>query len=196
MLRKWFQRWQATTPDAASLYEAIVARARQPAFYALLDAPDTLMGRFQLLALHVILVIDRLLGLAADAATDETTRRQARELARLLQERMFDEMDAALREMGVSDLGVPKRMQKLAELFFGQMRRYRAALAANDARALQQALARNIYAELEDAETAGAAAGALAALVMQTHAVLTATPWRDLQAGRIDWPAITEGEES
>ncbi len=191
MLRKWFQRWRGNAADAEPLYAAIVAQARQPAFHARLHVPDTVMGRYQMIALHVILLLDRLL-----AETDARQVAPARELARLLQEQMFDHMDAALRELGVSDLGVPKRMQKLAELFFGQMKSYRAALARSGDEALQAALARNVHAETEEAALTEEGAARLAAYARAAREGLARTPFQALLAGRIEWPAIIPGDES
>jgi len=187
MLRKWFQR-QKTQPLPDALYAAIVAQARQPDFYARLDVPDTVMGRFQMIALHVILVLDRLLD--DSGAPEEQKPRQ--ELARALQERMFDDMDASLRELGVSDLGVPRRMKKLAELFFGQLKAYREALGRDEA-ALQAVLARNIYAGVEPREES---VRWLAAYARQARAALAQAGLADLRAGRVCWPPILPSTEN
>jgi len=165
-------------PCAARLYAAIVAQARRPAFYRDMGVPDTVMGRFAMVALHVILAVERL---RAQGPQGEDTA--AEELWRDLQEVFFSDMDANMREMGVSDLGVPKRMRKLGELYFGQARAYLDALAADDAQALRAALARNIF---HDPDAPGAEA--LAAYVQRLRACLRAHAPDMLRAGEIDWP--------
>jgi len=133
ILRLFRRRTQA--PIIAALYGAIVAQARTPAFYAEYRVPDTLEGRFDLIVLHLVLLL----------------RRLAREAdpAPALGQGLFDafcrDLDANLREMGVGDLVVPKRMQKFGEAFYGRQAAYLAALAAPDRRVFESALARNIF---------------------------------------------------
>lgn len=102
------------------VYETIVAHARQPWLYAEAGVPDTMMGRFDMIVLHAVAVLDRLRGEgeAADAFAQELT------------DEMFRDLDRSLREMGVGDLSVGKRMRKLAESFLGRANAYRKAFAA------------------------------------------------------------------
>jgi cytochrome b pre-mRNA-processing protein 3 len=120
----------------ATLYGAVVAQARLPAFYADFGVPDTVEGRFDLLVLHLVLLLRRL--------------GQESELRRSLGQEVFGafcrDLDANLREMGVGDLAVPKRMQKFAEAFYGRQAAYVEALAAAEPRAIENALTRNIFA--------------------------------------------------
>jgi cytochrome b pre-mRNA-processing protein 3 len=119
----------------AALYGAVVAQARLAAFYADYGVPDTVEGRFDLIVLHLVLLLRRL--------------GQETDLRRSLGQDLFDEfcrdLDANLREMGVGDLAVPKRMQRFAEAFYGRQSAYGAALAAADRQDFAKALARNIY---------------------------------------------------
>ena len=94
---------------AYRLYGAIVERARRPAFYAALGVPDTLDGRFELVALHAVLVIRRL-----NAAHERT-----QEFAQELFDALFADMDRALREMGTGDLSVGKQVKRMAQELFG-----------------------------------------------------------------------------
>ncbi len=200
MFGQLLRRLKGRETDAAALYAAIVAQARQPAFYTTPGAPDTIMGRYQMIALHVILVLDRLLALREQAAAGgvPADERRARDLARALQEAMFDSMDAALREVGVSDPAMPKRMEKLVSLFYGQSKNCRAALALLPAdehgahEALRDMLERNIFSGMEDAVSVPGAA-ALADYVMRAHAVLARHSLDDLAAGQLSWPAISCG---
>lgn len=119
----------------AALYGAIVAQARTPAFYKGFAVPDTVLGRFDLVVLHAALLVFRLRGSAAMLA---------------LGQGVFDafcrDMDDNLREMGVSDIGVPRQMRKVGEAFYGRAKAYEAALAADGDEALVAALIRNVYA--------------------------------------------------
>ena len=136
------------------LYGMIVAQARTAAFYDGYGVPDTLEGRFDLIVLHLVLVLDRL-GRVNGAA-------------RGFGQKLFDafcrDLDANLREMGVGDLAVPKRMQAFAEAFYGRQAAYLAALDAVDERVFEKALARNIFPAGNDAGAAQLARYARAAV--------------------------------
>jgi cytochrome b pre-mRNA-processing protein 3 len=121
--------------NVGRVYGAIVAQARAAAFYADYGVPDTVEGRFEMLALHVHLVVRRLNG--ADAG--------ARDLVRALLERFFADLDANLRELGVGDLAVPRQMRGFAQAFYGRVERYDAALEKQDEAALAAALLRNVF---------------------------------------------------
>lgn len=124
------------TPEADSaerLYSAVVAQARRPEFYARLGVPDTVDGRFELIALHAFLVLRRL------RADGEAVAAQA------LFDRMFDDMDRSLREMGAGDLGVGRRVKAMAQAFYGRIVAYGAGLDHDGAK-LADALRRNLYA--------------------------------------------------
>ncbi|WP_315833281.1 ubiquinol-cytochrome C chaperone family protein [Bradyrhizobium prioriisuperbiae] len=115
-----------------AIYGMIVAQAREPVFYQALNVPDTVNGRFDMVVLHLWLVLRPL---------------QAGGSGMMVSQALFDrfcsDMDANLREMGVGDLTVPKRMQKFGEAFYGRTAAYDKALATGR-EALADALARNI----------------------------------------------------
>lgn len=152
ILARFRRNSQARTIHA--LYGAIVAQARSVAFYADYRVPDTVEGRFDLIVLHLVLLLNRL-GHRA-------------ETARGLGQELFDafcrDLDANLREMGVGDLAVPKRMQAFAEAFYGRQAAYLAALDAADERVFEKALARNIFPAGDDAGAAQLARYARAAV--------------------------------
>jgi cytochrome b pre-mRNA-processing protein 3 len=132
------------------LYEAIVAQARQPWLYAEAGVPDTVEGRFEMIVLHAFLVIERLGG------EGET----ARELAQQVFDEMFKDMDESLREMGVGDLAVGRRIKQMAQAFYGRSRAYRQALrdgGASGREALIAALSRNVFAGVAEADAAALA---------------------------------------
>lgn len=109
-----------------------VAAARHPAFYGPGRVDDTLEGRFEVLALHAILVLVRF-GKAPDMAA----------AGQAFTDRFFSTLDAGLREHGVSDTAVPRRMHALAAGFYGRLEAYLSALGAGAA--LEQALSRNVF---------------------------------------------------
>ena len=115
-----------------AIYGMIVTQAREPSFYRQLGVADTVNGRFDLLLLHLWMVLRRFR--SADGAAN---------VSQALFDRFCEDMDANLREMGVGDLTVPKRMQAFGEAFYGRAAAYDAALAAGD-EALAQALCKNV----------------------------------------------------
>jgi cytochrome b pre-mRNA-processing protein 3 len=115
-----------------AIYGMIVAQAREPLFYAGLGVPDTVNGRFDMVLLHLWMVLRRLRPVEGGAT-----------LSQALFDHFCGDMDANLREMGVGDLTVPKRMQKFGEAFYGRAAAYDLALDAG-AEPLAQALCRNI----------------------------------------------------
>ncbi len=115
-----------------AIYGMIVAQAREPLFYQALGVPDTVDGRFDMVLLHLWMVLRRL-----KQGDDEA-------LPQALFDHFCSDMDANLREMGVGDLTVPKRMQAFGEAFYGRSAAYDLALAAGQ-ESLAQALNKNIY---------------------------------------------------
>lgn len=115
-----------------AIYGMIVTHAREPLFYRDLGVPDTVNGRFDLLVLHLWMVL-RQLGSSGEAAN----------VSQALFDRFCDDMDANLREMGVGDLAVPKRMQAFGEAFYGRSAAYDLALASGK-EPLAAALCRNV----------------------------------------------------
>jgi cytochrome b pre-mRNA-processing protein 3 len=115
-----------------AIYGMIVTQAREPLFYRDLGVPDTVNGRFDLLVLHLWMVLGRLKSLPGGAG-----------LSQALFDRFCNDMDDNLREMGVGDLTVPKRMQAFGEAFYGRSAAYDLALTAGE-EPLAQALCKNI----------------------------------------------------
>jgi cytochrome b pre-mRNA-processing protein 3 len=116
-----------------AVYGDIVAQARRPIFFAVWGVPDTLDGRFEVLALHAFLVLNRL---KAD--------RQAADFAQDLFDTMFADMDRGLREMGATDIGVGRHVKAMARGFYGRAAAYEEGCAGDDA-VLRDALRRNLF---------------------------------------------------
>ena len=115
-----------------AIYGMIVTQAREPAFYRDLGVPDTVDGRFDLLVLHLWMVLRRF-----------RSAHSAANLSQALFDLFCEDMDANLREMGVGDLAVPKRMRTFGEAFYGRSAAYDLAFASGR-EPLAQALCRNI----------------------------------------------------
>ena len=120
----------------ASLYGTIVAQARLPAFYQSYGVPDTVNGRLELLMLHAVLLLRRL----------EREPAPVRALGQGLFDRFCRDMDDSMREMGVGDLAVPRKMRRIGQAFYGRQAAYRTALETADEQALAAALDRNVFA--------------------------------------------------
>jgi cytochrome b pre-mRNA-processing protein 3 len=135
------------------LYVSAVAAARDPFLYTGPGVPDTLDGRFDLVGLHAFLVIRRLKREPAPGPA----------LAQAVFDAMFSDMDINLREMGVGDLSVGKRVKAMWDAFHGRANAYSAALAADDRGALETALARNLWRGAAPPDGSAAALGRLVA---------------------------------
>jgi len=172
MLKRLFKPRPAQLAGRA-LYARTVAQARTPALYADLGAPDTAEGRFEIYSLHVYLLLERL----------KAQGEQATETAQALFDTYVSALDHALREMGVGDLSVGKRIRKLGEAFYGRINSYEEALAAlPDRSQLEALLSRTVY---EGADTSRPSD--LAAYVVAQREALAAQPLDRLCAGEVDW---------
>lgn len=172
MLKSLFKPRPALAAGRA-LYPLIVAQARAPALYAELGVPDTPEGRFEAYSAHVYLVLERLKGQGDQAA----------ETAQALFDTYLSDLDHALRELGVGDLSVGKRMRKLGEAFYGRVRAFEEALAAlPDAAELEALLARTVYVDGDAAR-----APDLAAYLLRQRQALADQPLDRFFAGELAW---------
>jgi cytochrome b pre-mRNA-processing protein 3 len=153
---------------AFGLYTAIVAQARRPGLYRHHGVPDTVDGRFEMIVLHLVLLFHRL----GRDGTDGNGVTQA----------VFDlfvtDMDRSLREMGVGDLGVPRRMKAIGRSFYGRLDSYGRALTEGDRPGLATALQRNLFPDGSTAfardDLADYAFAAADGLALQSFAALAA----------------------
>mgnify|MGYP001225623773 CR=1 FL=1 len=159
-----------------ALYGQIVAAARQIPLYADWNVPDTPLGRFEMLSLAMFLLQDRLQGEKGASA----------EVAQVLIDEFFTDVEHSLREFGIGDLGVPKRMKTLAKMFYGRTVAYAEALENGDRAGLAAALARNVRPD----EPGWPEAERLAAYAFQVREALAAQPSQDICAGRLSFPAV------
>lgn len=161
-------------PPAAveATYIALLGAARNPFFHEVLKVPDTIDGRFELIVLHLFLLQHRLLG-SAQAP-----------FCQYLSEAFFNDMDASLRELGVADTGVSKRIKKMGKAYHGALQAYAAGL--NDETALRAALARNLYGTVAQGDVA--LLERAARYVRHMSAQLAATDDATITSGRYAWP--------
>ena len=164
---------------AARLYDGTVAQARKPAFYDWAGIPDTLDGRFEMLVLHVYLLLRRLQADGRDAAG----------LRQAIVNRMADDLDANLRELGAGDLGVGRRVEGMVGAFLGRVAAYDSGLGgSNDA--LEEALERNAFGTVRPPPQG---ARRLADYMRQAAAGLAAQPSAAIMAGQVEWMPIERG---
>lgn len=162
---------------AGDLYDAIVAAARREGFYRDLSVPDTLDGRFELVALHTVLTCRRL---AADGE-------EGAEIGQRVFDRMISDLDLNLRELGVNDPSLGKRVKEMARAFFGRRDAYAAALDSADPENLKEALGRNLYGT---ADAPGTALDRMTGYVTATAEALREQPLSNLRQGDIAFPDV------
>ena len=154
----------------------MVEQARVPGFYTDFGVADHLEGRFDLLVLHLHLVIRRL------SATDDPA---ARKLAQALFDTFFHDMDRTLRAIGVGDMSVGKKVKDMVRAYYGRCAAYEEALAGEGD--LTEAIRRNVYQGTADAGRAPA----LAAYVGQARQRIDAMPMEELMRGAVSFPPVT-----
>jgi cytochrome b pre-mRNA-processing protein 3 len=177
--RMMFERWFARkAPDDSSeeAYRRIVAQARRLEFYAGGGVPDSLDGRFEMLVLHLFLVLHRLQRERGDPACAA--------LAQALADRVTADFDANLREMGAGDLGVGRKVKHMAGALYGRIAAYEAGIDGGEA-VLRQALRRNLFGTVEPDEDQVAA---MARYVLAGYELLAGCPAAQMVRGAVDFP--------
>lgn len=174
-LKRLFQP-RAAVEAGRRLYTVVSGQARQPALYLEGGVGDTPEGRFELYVLHTVLVLHRLKGQGPQAA----------ETAQALFDAFVKNLDLALRELGVGDLSVGKKMRKLGEAFYGRVKNYDEALALlPDQGPLQAVIARTVLADQQ-----GADPRVLSAYAVACADALAAQPLDEVLDSRLAWPAF------
>jgi cytochrome b pre-mRNA-processing protein 3 len=161
-----------------TLYAAVAAQARQPAFYTDLGVEDRIDARFELYTLHALLLILRL----RDEDTDGPAAGAA--AAQSLFDVYVSALDNVLRELGVGDISMARKMRNLGEAMYGRMTAYEPAIREGDAGSLAASLARNVYAS-EDA----ARAEALTRYALAARTGLADQPFKSVLSAPV-WPEI------
>ena len=171
-----FRKREERLAPVNALFARVAEASRLPALYLAGGVPDTFEGRFDSLSLHAFLVMRRLRTLPAPAA----------DLAQDFVDACFAYLEIGLRNGGVSDVAVPKRMKKIAQSFYGRVQAFEAAMVADDPQALVDALARNLGA--------GDGAALLAGYVRRSEALLADLDLDALLAEPVLFPSISAGE--
>ncbi|WP_176705677.1 ubiquinol-cytochrome C chaperone family protein [Rhizobium grahamii] len=122
-------------------YQALTSAARMPELYERLNVPDTVMGRFEMLSAVMILFFRR----------TRASGTSGQEIAQEIVDAFFQDIDYSIRELGIGDNSVPKRMKKLAGMFYGRLEAYAQAMDSRDAEGLATALGRNIHPKAKEA---------------------------------------------
>jgi len=160
-----------------AVYTPIVAQSRRPRFYAGWGVADTVTGRFGMVSLHMSLVLHRLRG-----------ERQAARFSQALFDLFFRDMDRSLREMGVGDLSLPRRISRMTEIFYGLLASVGSALDNGGGAVLTAAISRNLF----DAEPN--AADEIAAYCLQQAAALAGQPVAAIVSGNVRFLPL-EGDD-
>ena len=152
------------------LYAAIVEEARREVLYTELGLPDTVMGRFEALSVHVFLFLAR--------CRDDT---MLKPVAQDLVDRFMTDIEDSIREIGIGDPSVPKRMRKLAGMFYERVHAYDPPLHAGDTAALGAALKRHALPP----EVGADAAAGLAAYILTRKSDWDGVPTAEIMRGRL-----------
>ena len=179
MLRNLFRR-DRTADAAAEIYEKLVEQSRLPVFYKDHGVPDTLDGRFDLLVLHVSLLMIRL----------KEAKAESEAFTQHVFDIMFVDMDQSLREIGVSDMSVGKKVKQMGKAFYGRLAAYEEALMASDedgGAALADALFRNLY---RGEESLQAHAGPMAQYAIRQLDYFADQPASDILEARLSFLAV------
>ncbi|MDX3928714.1 MAG: ubiquinol-cytochrome C chaperone family protein [Shinella sp.] len=156
-------------------YASLTAAAREPYLYEALDVPDTVMGRFEMLSAVLILYFRR----------TRSSGVSGQEIAQEIVDAFFEDVDHSIRELGVGDVSVPKRMKKLAGMFYGRLQSYAQALDAADRPALAAALARNFH---PSADGKAPSMEGLADYLFEAEAYMAARGEDDVSSGTLPFP--------
>lgn len=175
----WLKRRSRVQRKAGDLYGRVVAAARNPWFYGDERVADTPEGRFELIAMHLFLAAERVKTLPPDG---EATAQQ-------MIEAFVTDMDDCMREMGVGDLTVPKRVKRAAATFYERAGAYRAGLAATPLSGVPDPLAAVVTEAMRISSDDKSFAAGIAAYMRASQAILNQTSAKDFDAGIIAFAA-------
>jgi cytochrome b pre-mRNA-processing protein 3 len=166
----WLKTWPGRRNTAETLYGEIVSAARAPVFYRDWGVPDTVEGRFEMIALHLVLILDRL---SKDGEAGVA-------LGRDVTEACIADMDDNMREIGIGDLSVPRKVKKAAAALYDRHRDILAALTDSDRQVLERVLESTI-GQLPGAT--GFSVEPLARYVVERHKALSGLESQQLLSG-------------
>lgn len=175
MFAKWFSR-APPSPVPHDLYGSVVAQSREPVFYGAHAIPDTVIGRFDILCLHLYLLTHHL---------SQIDRSEARPLAQDVFDVFVQELDRALREMGIGDTSVPKRKKAMMRGYYAQIEQFDPPLAADDAQELSKRVNQRFFESANEDVSRR-----LAAYMRKARDELASQPFEEILQGRLSWPQM------
>lgn len=174
---RWFADQAARKDAAEKIYDAIVAQSRNPAFYLRFGVPDTLSGRFDMLVIHIFMVLQNL----------RLGGKEGEFLGREIVEAFIREMDSMVRDLGVEESQVPREVRRIASLFYGQILIYAAAAEKGDPAALAEAVWKSFRSGNPYAQVA---AREVADYMLEALRTVRETPLTHLLQGYLDFPEV------
>jgi cytochrome b pre-mRNA-processing protein 3 len=174
---RWFAERTARREAAEKIYDSIVAQSRNPVFYVRCGVPDTLSGRFDMLVIHMFIVMQNL----------KMGGTEGELLGREIVEAFVKEMDSMVRDLGVADLQVPNEVRKIASLFYGQLVVYTEAVNKKNRAALSDAVWRSFQS---GDETANVAATEIADYIFGAIKNIREMPLNLLLQGHLNFPEV------
>lgn len=171
-----FKKKSGPSDEVFAIYNGIVAQSRRPIYYSDWAIPDSVTGRFDMISVHLCLVFRRL----------RPATGAGNPFAQDLFDLFFKDMDLSLREMGVNDVSIPKRIQKMGNVFYGLLSKMTEAIDANDPKGLSEILDRNLYEGEKEPS-----AKVLAAYILDSANWLEDQQTETITAGELTWREVS-----
>ncbi len=167
-----FNKTRIATRDVPhEIYGSLVSSARNPVLYRDLNVPDTMNGRFDMMVIHVFILAHRL--------------KDADKKCQALSQAIFDafllDMDRGMREEGVGDISIPKKLKKMTQIYYGRLRAYEKPLEEGDRPALAEIINRNIFTDAHEDKSAAL----IANYMLDLHAHLKTLPDQEILQGTL-----------
>lgn len=135
MLARFFKKIPSyEKKQAISLYEWAVEKSRSPFFYLSLDIPDTPEGRFEILTIHLFLILHKL---------KKENHKDTSTISQYICDMVVADLDHCLRDLRFSDLKISQSFKKMIQGFYGRLVSYDDALACGSK--LLESIQRNVY---------------------------------------------------
>jgi cytochrome b pre-mRNA-processing protein 3 len=166
--------------ESFALYHTAMAQARNPIFFEKMSVPDTVEGRFEMVCAHVALIIARI-SLEAEKAEH---KEDLTALSQAVFDAMFIDMEESLRQIGIGDMGIPRRMKHMMQSLNGRIHLIGAAAYEGDEKQLNAAIKKNIYGTVEKAASKKNL-DLMRVYLLETAQILKDQPIQELFKGRV-----------
>lgn len=174
---RWFAERSARREAAEKIYDAIVAQSRNPVFYVRCGVPDTLSGRFDMLVIHMFIVMHNL----------RMGDNEGKLLGKEIIEAFVREMDSMVRDLGIANIYVAQEVRKIADLFYKQLIIYTTAVENRNKRSLSEAIWKSFQS---GDDTANVAADVIADYVFHALENMREMPLNLLLQGNLEFPQV------